>query len=420
MKNRILTFSFMLLSLFVLAQSPGALTLAQCDSLALKNYPLLRQQDLIEKSKTYTLENASRGYLPQISINGQATYQSDVVSIPISIPGLEIETPSKDQYKLYGEITQPLTDLYTVGQQKQLYASNSEIQEQSLQVDLYKLKDRVHQLFFGILLVDEQLAQTAIKEKDIESGITKTNAAIANGTAFKSSADVLKAELLNNKQRVIELKATRKAYSDMLGLFINQTISETTELSKPPVAAISSTIARPELKLYDFQRRNYDIQSRLIKAKTFPKFNLFFQAGVGKPTFNPYINEFQFYYIGGLRLSWSLSNYYTLKKERDIIGINQSMIDAQRETFLFNTNLTLTQKGADIKRLQDLITVDNQIVSLRTNIKNVAAAQLENGVITSNDYLREVNAEDQSKQNLLLHEIQLLIANYDYQNTSGN
>ncbi|MEO5642062.1 MAG: TolC family protein [Bacteroidia bacterium] len=419
MKKTILTFSFLLFSLFVLAQN-SALSLIQCDSLALKNYPLLRQQELIEKSKTYTLENASKGYLPQISINGQATYQSEVLTIPISIPGLEIETPGKDQYKLYGEITQPLTDLYTVGRQKELYASNSEIQGQSLQVDLYKLKERVHQLFFGILLVDEQLVQIAIKEKDIESGITKTNAAITNGIAFKSSADVLKAELLNNKQRTIELKATRKAYADMLGLFINQPLDENTKLTRPQVVAVSAVIARPELKLYDIQHKNYDIQSRLLKSKSLPKFSLFFQSGIGKPAFNPYVNEFQFYYIGGLRLSWSLSNYYTLRKERDIIGINQSMIDIQRETFLFNTNLTITQKSADITRLQELINVDNQIVALRTNIKNAAAAQLENGVITSNDYLREVNAEDQSKQNLLLHEVQLLIANYDLLNTSGN
>lgn len=418
MKNTILSFSFLLASVLALAQQPG-LTLAQCDSLALKNYPLLRQQELIEKSKAYTLENASKGYLPQVGISGQATYQSEVLSVPISIPGFNIETPAKDQYKLYGEITQPLTDLYTVGQQKELYASNAEIQAQSLEVDLYKIKDRVHQLYFGILLVDEQLAQTAIKDKDLESGIAKTNAAIANGTAFKSSADVLKAESLNNKQRIIELKATRKAYADMLGLFINQPVDENVQLSKPPVAVVSSTISRPELKLYEFQRRNYEVQNRLLTAKSLPKLNLFFQGGIGRPAFNAFSNEFQPYYIGGLRLTWSLTNYYTLKKERLILGINQSIVDVQRETFLFNTNMTLKQKSADIARLQELINVDNQIVALRTNIKNAAAAQLENGVITSNDYLREVNAEDQSKQSLLLHQVQLLIANYDYQNTSG-
>lgn len=419
MKNKIIAASLIFLPLFSPAQN-AALTLAQCDSLALKNYPLLRQQELIEKTKSFTLENASKGYFPQVSINGQATYQSDVVSIPVTIPGLDIETPGKDQYKLYGEIAQPLTDIYTVGQQKQLYASNAEIQEQSLEVDLYKLKDRVHQLFFGILLMDKQLEQAAIRKKDIESGITKTNAAIANGTAYKSSADVLKAELLNNEQRVIELKATRKAYSDMLGLFINQSITETTTLIKPQLTVITPGINRPELKLYDFQRKNYDIQSRLVRAKSFPKFSLFFQAGVGRPAFNPYLNDFQFYYIGGLRLSWSISNYFTLKNERNILGLNQSMIDVQRETFLFNTNLSLSQKSSDIKRLEELIMVDNQVVALRVNIKNTAAAQLENGVITSSDYLREVNAEDQSQQSLLLHEIQLLIANYDYRNISGN
>jgi outer membrane protein TolC len=420
MKNRILLLSFLLSALFAHAQN-ATLTLAQCDSLAEKNYPLLRQQDLIEQSKTYTLENASKGYYPQISINGQATYQSQVLAIPIEIPGFTIETPGKDQYKVYGEIVQPLTDLYTVGQQKDLYAANADIQQQSLQVELYKLKERVHQLFFGILLVDEQLEQTVIKEKDLNSGIAKINATIQNGTAYKSSADVLKAELLSNKQRAIELRSTRKAYTEMLGLFINQQLNEEVKLIKPPFVAYPVVVVkRPELFLFDLQRRSYDIQNRLLTAKTLPKFSLFLQGGFGRPAFNAFSNSFDPYYIGGLRLSWSLSNYFTLKNERKIIGINQSLLDVQRETFVFNTNLTMRQQSSEITRLQEMIIVDNEIIVLRTNIKNTAAVQLENGVIASNDYLREVNAEDQSKQNLLLHQVQLLMAAYNFQYTTGN
>ncbi|CAN5217576.1 TolC family protein [soil metagenome] len=420
MKKGTVAIIFLMLTGFVFGQNSGSITLMQCDSLALINYPLAKQQDLLVKSKEYTLENASKGYLPQFNIIGQATYQSDVLSIPITIPGLTIETPAKDQYKIYGEIIQPLTDLYTVGQQKQLYASNSDIQQQSLQVDLYKLKDRVHQLYFGILLVDQQLSQADIKEKDINSGIEKINAAITNGTAYKSSADVLKAELLSTDQHIIELKATRKAFADMLGFFVNQNIDEHTILEKPNVVTVTPKINRPELIMFDYQRRSFAIQNRLLTAKTLPKFNLFFQAGIGRPGFNPFSNDFAPYYIGGLRLSWSLSNYYTLKRERKLLGINESMIDIQRETFLFNTNLQLKQQQTEVQRLEEMLVVDEKIVALRQNIKNTASAQLENGVISSNDYLREVNAEDISRQNQLLHSVQLLIAEYNYQNTSGN
>jgi hypothetical protein len=149
--------------------------------------------------------------------------------------------------------------------------------------------------------------------------------------------------------------------------------------------------------------------------------SLFFQGGIGKPLpVNILSNELAPYYIGGLRMNWSITSFYTSSREKQLLKINQQMVHAQQETFLLNTNMTLKQQGSDISRLQQLVTTDDDIIALRSSVKEAANAQLENGVITVNDYLREVNAEDQARQNKLLHEIQLKLAQYNYRTTSGN
>lgn len=420
-KRKILTaLCFCLTATVSFAQSVGNLTIDSCYTMAKRNYPLVKQYALIEKSKEYSIDNVNKSYLPQFNIAGQATYQSEVTKVPISIPNMSIPELSKDQYKLYGEVSQPITDLFTVKDQKELVKTNSEIEVQKIEVELYKLKERINNLFFGILLIDAQIQQTELLKKDIQSGIDKINTAIANGTALKSTADNLKAELLKANQRTIELKSNRKGYADMLSLFINQTISENTTLVRPSPQIISNAINRPELKLYELQKKTFDVQSKLITAKNLPRFSLFFQGGLGRPALNMLSNDVKGYYIGGLRLNWNLTGFYTYNKEKKILALNQNALDIQKDVFLFNTNLNLQQQNSEVTKVQQLIETDNSIITLRENIKNTTKNQLENGTATTNDYLTAVNAQDQAQQNLLLHQIQLLMAQYNYQTTSGN
>ena len=402
------------------AQQNNSLSIDTCLAMAKRNFPLIKQYGLIEKSKEYSIDNANKGYLPQFNIVGQATYQSAVTQIPISLPNMVIPTISKDQYRLYGEVSQPITDLFVVKDNKNLIESNMQVETQKVEVEIYKLRERINQLFFGILLIDEQLKQTDLLKKDIQSGIDKTNVAIQNGTATKSSVNILKAELLKANQRTIELKATRKGYAEMLSHFIGAAIDENTTLLKPAPQLVSNTINRPELKFYDLQKKTFDLQNKLITAKNLPRFSLFFQGGLGRPALNMLSNDVQGYYIGGLRLNWNLTGFYTYNKEKKILAVNQDFIDIQRETFLFNTNLNLRQQNSEITKVQELIETDSDIISLRESVKNTTKIQLENGTATTNDYLISVNAEDQARQNLILHEIQLLMAQYNYQTMSGN
>ena len=183
---------------------------------------------------------------------------------------------------------------------------------------------------------------------------------------------------------------------------------------------IADTIGRPELLSYEYQKKTYDLQDKLLMAQLMPKFGFFAQGGYARPGLDPLSNDFQWYYIGGLKLSWNLGSLYTLKNQRHLLDISKETLDVQKETFLFNTNLTQKQQNADIEKYVELVKKDNAIIALRGSVKKAAAAQLENGVLSAHDYITEVNAEDQARQNLILHDMQLLQAQYSYQNTIGN
>lgn len=403
-----------------LAQQSTLLTIDSCFEKARSNFPVIKQFALIEKSREFSIANVQKAYLPQFIVAGQATSQSDVTQVPISIPNLDIPTISKNQYRLYGEVTQPITDLFMVKDNKALTEANTDVEVQKAEVELYKLKERISNLYFGILVIEAQIKQTELLKKDLHNGIDKTNVAIENGVSLKSAADNLKAELLKAEQRTIELKATRKGYVVMLSLFINIPIDEKTIFEKPERIVVANTINRPELKLYDLQRKTFLLQNKLINARNRPHFSLFLQGGFGKPGLNMLNSDLQSYYIGGLRLNWNISGFYTLKNEKRMIESSRSMLDIQRETFLFITNLTLKQQNADISKMHDLIETDKDIITLRENVKNTTQNQLKYGTATTNDYLIAVNAEDQAKQNLILHEIQLLMTEYNTQITTGN
>lgn len=402
------------------AQQSNSLTLDSCLALANQNYPLIQQYTLIEKARDFSIANAQKGVLPQFNVSGQATYQSEVTKVPVSLPNVNIPTIAKDQYRLYGELSQSITDLFTVKDQREYINTRSEIETQQTKVELYKLRERINSLFFGILVIDAQIQQTSLLKKDIQNGIAKANVAIANGVALKSTADNLKAELLKAEQRTIELSATRKGFTDMLALFTGIPIDENTILEKPHLQMFTSAINRPELRLFDLQKKSFEVQEALITAKNRPRISVFFQGGLGRPALNMLKPGLEGYYIGGLRLNWNFAAFYTYKNEKKILDINRSAIDLQRETFLFNTSLALKQQHAEITKMQELIETDRSIVALRESVKHSTQQQLVYGTATTNDYLIALNAEDQARQSLILHQIQLLMTAYNIRTTAGS
>jgi len=311
-----------------MAQAAEPLSIEDCYTMARQNYPLIKKQDLIAESKEYSVKNVSTAFLPQFTVNGQATYQSAVTTI--KVPNVDIPILSNEQYRLYAEVNQVIFEGGTNNLQKKSIEANSAIEQQQLEVELYKLNERINQLFFGIILAKEQLAQTGMLKKDIRLGLDKVKASIANGTALKSSGDALEAELLKADQRAIEVQSLHHAYISMLSYFINKPLSENSVLVRPASPVAAQQINRPELILYEKEKMSMDIQDQLVKAKNLPKIGLFLQGGMGRPGLDLLKNEFDTYYIGGVRLNWSLSGLYTTKNDRALLNIQRKSVDLQQ------------------------------------------------------------------------------------------
>jgi hypothetical protein len=410
----------LLLSLSQWGFGQRSLNLDSCQRWAAANYPLVYQYQLIQKAEAYSLDNANKSFLPRLQIAGQATYQSEVTALPFAVPGVNIDPISKDQYRLYGEANQALTDLFIIGDQKELIKTNSAIESQKIKVAMQKLKERINNLFFGILMVDGQIAQMQLLQKDLTTGIEQNALAIKNGVAMPNSALHLQAEELKAQQKQIDLNAKREAFVQMLGLFTGQPlVSEETTFLKPQEQLINPKILRPEIELFSLQQQALQTQDKLIVAKNLPRLNLFIQAGAGRPALNMLSNEINSYYIGGAKMVWNLGGLYTFRKERKIIALQQDGIDLQKDVFLFNTNLQLKEQEQDVIKAQKLMQSDAKILALQQNIAQSTQLQLAEGSANGTDYILALNARDQAQNNLLLHEIQLLMAQYQHLTNSG-
>ena len=398
-----------------------SLNLEKAYKLARENYPLIKQKDLIARSSFLTIENIRTAFLPQLSVSGQASYQSDVTTISIPIAGFKYSPLSKDQYKVWGDLNQLIYDGGIVKTQKAIQERSSLVDDQKTEVDLYQLKDRINQLYLGVLLLDEQLKQAVLAREDVNIGLKTVQAQVQNGTAFKSAQWVLEAQLLQNDQKVIEIKNSRLALLHVLELFVRVPISENAVLEVPVVkTTLDDNILRPEILMYSYQDSLWRAQQQLVNAKNIPTLSLFAEGGYGKPGFNMLDNEFALYGIGGIRFNWSISNFYTSKRQQQIIDVNRKINNVQKEVFLFNTRTELVQQQATIKNLKDEMDIDEKIIAVRAKVTESSKAQLQNGVINSNDYLREINAEDQTRSLYILHQVQLLQAKINYQTIQGN
>ena len=423
MKN--ITLFLLLLTLKTTAQSVEKITLEACYQGAQTAYPIARQKALIREANQLSTNTLQKNYLPQIELNAQASYQSDVTQFPIRLPNVEITPLSKDQYKMTLDVRQIIWDGGVIKLQKNVYQSGADVETQKVEVEINKLKDRVNQLYFTILQIDENVKLIDLLKSDLLSRIKKLEGAIANGTALRMTVQTLEAENLKADQRLIELKSARLASILMLNLLINKELDDKTVFEKPdisPSTLIGLQVNRPELTLFDLQKKQIDQQIAVKFLVNFPRIMAFATGGYGRPGFNFLKNEFAFYGIGGVTFKWNLTDFYskTLKNDLQIFKINQQTLDIQRDIFLLNTNMAVKQQSEEIAKYQQLIEKDKQIVALRQKIKATTAVQLENGILTANDYLIELNAENQAQQNLVLHQLQLILAHINLKTTTGN
>jgi outer membrane efflux protein len=410
--------SVLLLFSPIVAFAQEEITLEDCYRLAREHYPIVQKLDLITKSEDYTLANANKAYLPQVSLSVQATYQSETIDFAQSLGRLPrlITLPevNKDQYKVIGEVSQLLYNGGATRTQKQLAQAQSAVQKQTIEVQLHALKQRISNLYFGILLIEAQLGQNHLNTETLQSQLQKAEVALRNGTILPSSVAELKAELLRLAMQRTEYEATKGMYLKMLSTFISKDLSFDTALQRPQPRALSRSNHRPELRGFDLQQKVLDAQERLLTSECLPKIGLFFQGAYGRPTLNIIKNEFDWYYITGVRLQWNLSPLYSLSNKKQLLHLQGESLLADRKAFMMSTELDLVQQEQQIKKLHTLIAQDKESVALRHSVAQAAQVQLDNGVITTHEYLQKVNAEHLAQQTLLLHEIQLLQAQQNY------
>lgn len=405
-----------LLSFNTMAQQ---VTLDFCYEKARANYPLIRQYDILREAEDLNLANISKGLLPQIGFYAQASYQSGVITLPFSIPNAEIEVPARDQYKAWFEVNQNIYDGGTNKAQRQQQKLSSATAKDQLEVEIYKLRENVLSAFFGIILSDEQLSVIDIAQSDLDLAIQKAQASVDHGVVLRSSLSVLKAERLKNDQRKTEINFNRIYLVRLLSVLTGENLDHATFVRPEEVLSVTA-ITRPELQLIRSQMELTSFKEELIKVKNRPRLSVFLQAGVGRPAFNFLSNDPDPYYIGGIRLVMPLTGFYTRSRELSLVTLDRNALRLQEETFLFNLGQQNLRQHTEAEKLDKLIVQDDEIIALRSDIKRTALAQLENGVINSSDYLRELNAEEAARQNKALHSIQKLHTIYTQLLINGN
>jgi len=399
--------------------------------MAYTNYPLLKQFGLIEKTAEYNLSNANKNYLPQFNFAARATYQSEVTEIPAvfgqilsQVSGKPVSFPSlsRDQYQATLEMNQLLWDGGLISAQKKGIKAATEAEKQKLEVELFALNERINNLYFGILLINEQLTQINILKDELDVNYKRIDALKRNGVAQQSDVDAIKVEQINALQRETDQKSMRKTYLQLLSAFIGNSVDENARLEKPALPELidQPENKRPELMLFTAQNKLYDSQRDAVNAANLPKIGLFMQGGYGRPGLNMFTSEFSPFYMGGVRFTWNLSGFYSQKTNLEKIEVSKKMVEVQKETFLFNNSLQTNQQKNEIEKLKTTLKNDDEIISLRSNIKKSAEAKVANGTLTVTDLLREINAENISRQTRAFHEIQLYMATYQLKNTINN
>ena len=420
MKKAIIIF-FFIWPVFLFSQNENRISLEQCMKSTSDNYPLSDQKELLRAAGNLKQQLIQSGFLPQINLNGQVSYQSDVTYMPISIPNMNIPKTNKDWYKLNVDISQLIYDGGALKKQQELNVSNTSIELQSIEIELYKVKEMVQTAFFNIILLNENKNTILILQQELSEKLKNIESGVRNGAVQPSSRDNLKAELIKIEQHIDELELSITSAISSLNILTGLQLTKNFSfIIQEPVITMSSENNRPEMALFDMQISQINLLKNITALKRKPMIFGFGQAGYGRPALNMLSNNFEPYFIVGAKFSWKVFDWGNTKKERKSFDIQSQIINKNKEAFDTQLKVLLTKKQSEIKRLESLIIKDNLIVSLKANVARASSSQFENGQITATEYLLEKNEETKAKLNLQLHQIQLRHAQIDYEFSLGN
>lgn len=402
----------------------AAISLEECYTLARNNYPLVRQYELTEAMSRYSFENAAMGYVPQISLGGQATLQSDVTEFPeafnnlLALAGVEMKGLSHDQYKVQLDISQTIWDGGYSKAQREAVKAQAEVSRLTLDKDIDALKTRINQMYFGILVMEENIRTSLYMDTLMTANLEIVESAVRNGTALASDTDNIRVELLTLRQQRRQLESAVRTYKDMLAIMIGRRIEDSEVFEKPEVMLVDTSLnKRTELLLFDARIRELEQQKKMLDVAVMPKFAFFAQGWYGKPGLNIFddmvYNKMSWNGIAGITFKWNISGFYTRKNDLRSIDLSQRSVELQRDAFKWNTDLQQTQIQNEIDRMYEMKASDDEIVRLRESVRKVSESKYRNGIITVNDLLRDIMNENKAKVERSRHELELLRNIYD-------
>lgn len=415
------------LALIMLSSVSRAQTLEECQQAAEKNYPLIKQYGLIAKTTQLTVKNIQKGWLPQVTASAQATYQSAVTAWPESMQtmyqqmGLNMKGLRKDQYKIGVDLQQTIYDGGAISSQRNIAQQEGKVEEAQTETNLYQVRRRVNEMYFSLLLLNEQIQLNEDVKVLLQSSEKKLSAMVKGGTAAASDLDNVRAERLSVEQQNENLKQQKLMLQRMLSVFCGLEVNNT---QKPaPVQIASSVNNRPEMRLYNSQLELTEAKEKALDTQLRPKLGLFAQGFYGYPGLNMFEDmmnrKWSLNGIVGVKLSWNVSAFYTHKNDKARLNAQREMIENAREVFLFNNKLEEIQQSENISRYQTMMKSDDEIIVLRTNVRKAAESKLTHGIIDVISLLREINNENAAKTQQSIHEIDMLKEMYNLKYTNN-
>jgi len=395
------------------------ISLEECYNLVAKNYPLVKQMQLLKTQ--HELDNAviSNSRLPQLNLNAQVTYQSDVTEVPIA--NSNIEPLNNDQYRATLSVNQLIYNGGTTNAFLKQQSARLKTKQKQIEVSLYQLKQQINQLYFSILLSQETTLLLNAKETQLKATLTEVKAGVKYGALLPTSDKILEAELIKIKQQFIEIKNTKATLIETLSGLIGQNLNTSTKLKQPLIkASLTTKIKRPELDLFQYKKEEIGSSETLLAKQIAPKILGFATGGYGNPGLNMLDNSFQPFYTVGVKLNWNVFDWNTNKKQRKSLVINKEIIDNEVEIFKLNTNIELHKQQQEINKITLIINTDLEIIKLRKEVLETAASQLKNGVITSSAYSTELTNLYEAENTLIKHKIQLQLAKANYRVIKGS
>lgn len=418
---------FIVAILLILASTTTAQTLEECQKAAEKNYPLIKQYGLIAQTTELTVSNIQKEWLPKIAVSAQATYQSNVVAWPERIQsiyqqmGLAMKGLKKDQYKMAIDLQQTLYDGGTIASKQAIARQEAKVQEAENQTKLYQVHHRVNEMYFALLLLNEQIKLNNNVKSLLLASENKLAAMVKSGTAATSDLDNVKAERLSAEQQYTSLKAEQQMLQHILSTFCGIKVEN---VQKPtPVSTDTLTNNRPELQLFNSKLELSEAQEKALNTRLHPTLALFAQGYYGYPgmnMFNDMIDhKWRLNGIVGVKLSWNVGALYTRKNDKARLRLQRELIENERKVFLFNNSMEQIRQNSNINRFKTMMQTDKEIIALRTNVRKAAESKLLHGIIDVNSLLREINNENAAKVQWAIHEIDMLKEMYNLKYTNN-